>query len=52
MSYFGDDTPEQDLLEALWVIKRKYGITTLWVVSVIASVLQYWAEYETDDNDD
>ena len=44
MSYFGRDTPEQELLDAAKDIKREYDFSSVVMVSILLKIVGYFQE--------
>lgn len=42
MSYFGDDTPEQNMLDWVRVVEDDNNLTTTQVIQILCKILEYY----------
>lgn len=49
MSYFGDDTPEQNMLDWVRLVEDDNNLTTTQVIQILCKILEYYyAKYLID----
>jgi hypothetical protein len=51
MSYFGANTPEQEILDVCKSLQEQQDIPSSQIILALAKVMQYYAEYGFDDTD-
>lgn len=44
MSYFGDDTPEQEMLDWIDMVKCGRQLTNIQVAGMLAKLIVFWLE--------